>query len=184
MRILKIIGIAVAGIIALFLIAGLFLPSSFRVERSIEIAASPEVVFEQVVDFRNWPKWDPFTEQDRAAQLRFSDPSRGVGAKWSWQGEVIGTGSLTIREAVENKSVRSKLVSIAPRQWEGDDLWDFAPAANGTKVTWTSIGALNYPIARYIGLFTEGMLGPILEKGLANLKKHTESVQVELSSSN
>jgi hypothetical protein len=179
MKILKIIGIAVAGLIALFLIVTLFLPSSFRVERAVEINVPPEVVFGQVVNLPNWPKWDPFTEQEPAAKSTFNGEAGTIGSRWDWEGKVIGTGSLTVEEIVPNQSIRSKMVSVAPQPWVAMDNWRFEASANGTKVTWMIDGNLGYPVERIIGLFMEGMLGPTMEKGLSNLKKHSESVHAE-----
>jgi hypothetical protein len=180
MKILKIIGIIVGGLVALFLIVTAILPSSYRVERSIEINKPAEVIYQLVVNLPNWPKWDPFTEQEPSAKSSFSGESGTIGSRWDWEGKKIGTGSLTVEDIVPNQSIRSKMVSVAPQPWAATDNWRFEPTANGTKVIWTIEGSLSYPVERVIGLFMESMLGPICEKGLANLKKVSEE-QAETS---
>jgi len=184
MKILKIIGMIVGGLIALFLVVAAILPSSYRVERAIEINQPAEVIYSLVVNLPNWPKWDPFTEQEPAAKSTFTGESGTVGSKWNWEGKVIGTGSLTVEEIVPNQSIRSKMVSVAPQPWAATDNWKFEPTAAGTKVTWMVEGDLGYPVERVFGLFMESMLGPTFEKGLANLKKVSEQQTAAPASSN
>lgn len=174
MKILKIAGMIIGGLVALFLIVAAILPSSYSVERTIEINGPAELVYALVVNLPNWPQWDPFTEQEPGAKSVFSGAAGTVGSRWNWEGQVIGTGSLTIEEIVPNQSIRSKMVSVAPQPMVASDNWRFEPTAAGTKVTWTIKGNLGYPVERVFGLFVEGILGPTCEKGLANLKKVSE----------
>lgn len=175
MKILKIAGLVVGGLVLLFLLVAAILPSRYRVERSVEIARPAENIFPLVVELPNWPQWDPFTEQDSDAISSFSGTAGTVGAKWNWKGQVIGTGSLTVQEIDPNQSIRSKMVSVAPQPWVATDRWTFVPTSTGTKVVWAIEGNLGYPVERFFGLFMERMLGPTCEKGLANLKKLSES---------
>ncbi len=175
MKALKIIGMIVGGLIALFLIVAAILPASYRVERAIEINRPAEVIYELVVNLPNWPKWDPFTEQEPTAKYAYTGVEGTVGSSWMWEGkEKIGTGRLTIEEVVANQSVRSKLEFIAPQAMLAQDLWNLTPTDNGTKVTWAVTGELDYPVGRVFGIFMEGMLGPTFERGLANLKRVSE----------
>ena len=177
MNVLKKILIGLGALIALFLIVALFLPSSYSVERTIEINKSPQVVFEQVANFNNWLKWNPWSELDPSAKNTITGPVREVGSIWAWEGEKTGTGSLTIAKIEPNKSMQCKLVFTAPNQGEAIDSWRFEPTANGTKVIWHNEGELGYPLYRYFGLMMESsILGPQFEKGLANLKHLSESL--------
>lgn len=178
MKALKIIGIIIGGLVALFLIVAAILPSNYSVERSIEINEPAEVVYALVANLPNWPKWDPFTDQDPGAKSVFSGVAGTIGSKWNWEGEKVGIGSLTVEELVPNQSIRSKMVSVAPQPMEASDNWRFEPTANGTKVTWTIAGNLGYPVERVFGFFMESILGPTCEKGLANLKRVSEA-QIE-----
>ncbi len=60
----------------------------------------------------------------------------------------------------------------------GKGYWNFAQDGNDVKVTWgmkTNMGA--NPIARYIGLFMDGMVGPDFEKGLKTMEKEVKELQ-------
>ena len=54
MKILKNLLIIIVAIIALLLIVAVFLPSEYRVERSVEINKPAEEVYNYVADFNNF----------------------------------------------------------------------------------------------------------------------------------
>lgn len=175
MKALKIIGIVVGGLVALFLIVAAIAPASYRVERSIEINKPAEVIYQLVVNLPNWQKWEPFTEKEPTAKSTFAGEPGTIGSSWYWEGEKeIGVGRLTIEEVTPNQSIRSKLEFIAPQAMLAQDLWSFTLTDNGVKVTWAVTGELDYPVGRVFGFFMDNMLGPTFEKGLANLKKVSE----------
>jgi hypothetical protein len=177
MKILKISLMIVGVIVALFFLVAAILPSSYTVERSVEINKAPEVVFGQVADFNNYLKWNPWSKIEPMAKNTISGTQQEVGASWRWEGsDQIGKGSLTIEKIEPHKSIQSKLAFIAPYQSVASDNWTFEPIANGTKVTWHNTGELAYPMMRYMGLMFEGMLGPQFEQGLRDLKAQCEAL--------
>ncbi|MGD9897698.1 MAG: SRPBCC family protein [Calditrichaceae bacterium] len=176
MKILKLTLYVLAGIIALFLVVALFLPSDYRVERTISIEKPVSTVYNQVIDLRNWENWNPWTAMDPDANSVISGPGKGVGSKWAWEGKVLGTGYLNILEAEENKSIKSDLIFLEPQAMKSFDVWEFRPSGNGTQVVWANVGELDYPVGRYFGLFLDQMMGPDFEKGLKNLKQTCESM--------
>jgi hypothetical protein len=48
-----------------------------------------------------------------------------VGQKWSWQSEIIGSGSLTTQEILPSKYIESKLEYTAPRAMQSKDIRKF-----------------------------------------------------------
>ncbi len=175
MKVLKILLMAVGVLVALFFLVAAFLPASYAVERSIEINKAPEVVFEQVADFNNYLKWNPWSKTEPIAKNTITGTQKEPGASWMWEGDTVGAGSLTIEKIEPNKAIQSKLKFIKPFESEASDSWTFEPAANGTKVTWHNTGELAYPMMRYFGLGMEGMLGPQFEQGLQSLKELSEA---------
>ncbi len=176
MKALKIVLLAVGALAALFLVIAAFLPSNYAVERSIEISKAPEVVFGQVVDFNNYLKWNPWSKMEPNAKNTISGAQGEVGASWHWEGDTVGTGSLTIAKIEPNKMIQSKLAFLAPYQSEASDSWTFESTTAGTKVIWHNTGELPYPVMRYMGLMMEGMLGPQFEQGLRDLKAQCEAL--------
>ena len=179
MKALKIIGIVLLIIVALFLIIPLFMASSYSVERSTVIDRPVETVFPQVADFNNWVEWNPWSEMEPGSRNLVSGTPMSEGSSWSWEGEVIGSGTLTIVNLAPNRLIESELVFKAPMQGTADDSWQFAPTADGgTEVTWKNSGGLDYPVGRWFRPMVEAQLGGQFERGLANLKARCESMPV------
>jgi hypothetical protein len=172
---LKKIAYAVLAIVAVFLIVGALLPASYTVERSIEIAKPPAVVYRHVSDYNAWLEWSPWPKTEPTAKQTVTGEPGVVGMTWSWEGEQVGVGSMTLAAVDEGKSIHSKLVFKEPMTSEADDYVLLEPTENGTKVTWRNTGGLPYPVGRYFGLGVEGMLGPQFEEGLESLKALCES---------
>ena len=176
MKIIKGIFYFLIALVVLILIIGLFLPSSFNVERSVVINMPVDSVFKQVDDFNNYAQWNPWLPLDPEAKTQVSDPCSGVGAQWSWEGEIIGKGQLTRLEVDNNKFIRSKLIFDDKEDNPSYNYWKFETTDGGTKVTWGMEGDLDYPVGRFIGLLMDGMIGADFEKGLASLKMRAESM--------
>jgi hypothetical protein len=175
MKALKATLYIIIGIVTLFLIIALFLPSHSRVERTIVINQSAPVLFNYVLDFNNYKKWNPWSRMDPDAKGELSGEPGSIGQKWSWDGEIVGKGSMTMVEIIPNKMIKSKLEFKEPFEAWSWDLWSFQPVRGGTKITWANEADLDYPVGRYFGLFYDGMMGPDFEKGLKNLKEFTEN---------
>ena len=102
-----------------------------------------------------------------------------IGSGYSWEGDVIGSGKMTLNGFVENESVESTLEFFQPPMDPSNVYWKLEPVENGTKATWTNIGPIAYPVGRYVTLMMDSMLGPAFENGLNNLKAFCEKVEAE-----
>ena len=174
MKILKIIGFALLGLIALFLIVALFLPSTMHIERSIVIEKPVNEVYSKVADLTTFGKWNPWTEYEPTAKSSATGTPGQVGQVWSWEGKEVGSGNMTVTEVQENKLVKTKLLFTKPMEDESQSYWALEPQGNSTKVSWVFDDAADYPMGRWMGLMMGGMLGKDFDKGLSNLKKLSE----------
>ena len=177
MKVLRFILIILVCIIALIFIVALFLPSSYRVERSQEIAAPVETVFTKASNFWYRHSWDPWIAKDSTATSAVTGPTMAAGSVWSWEGKVIGKGQVLIEEVLHNTSIHSKILFYKPMEAEAEIYWSFDSTATGTKAHWAIEGGVGYPMGRYFGLLMENTIGPDFENGLANLKKLCEEDQ-------
>lgn len=175
MKILKIILWVVLGIIGVFLLVAVFLPSEYSVERSITIEKPAELVFSRVADFNYYNKWNPWSRTDPGIKTAVSGEPAKPGSKWEWDGELVGKGSMEILSLVEGKSILSKLTFFEPQQGEASDKWTFKPEGNGTEATWQLTGKAEYPVGRYFGLMMDNLLGNDFENGLKSLKELCEN---------
>ena len=123
MKVLKIILGIVVAVIALFLVVAAFLPSEVIVERSVVIEAPDSVIFNYITDFNNRTDWDPWFEMEPEAKVTLTEVTKGVGAGYAWEGEVIGSGDMVIDEVEKNKSIKSTIKFYTPQAGEGKVLW-------------------------------------------------------------
>lgn len=181
MKALKIIGIILFILLAAFLIIGLFLPKSSYTERSQQINAPAELVFEQVVNLRNWEAWSPFSEADTAMQVTYGDIVSGQGASYSWTGE-MGMGELSITGLEEYSRIDYAILFDGEKEAKGQ--WLLEETGEGLTLTWTfGVPELDYPLGRYYGLFLDAAMDPFMLSGLNKIKEIAEASALQPVSS-
>lgn len=176
----KTLTVVLLGLLALTAIlgvVGLFLPKTAAVERSIIVNAPQATVFALGNSFSRTHEWSPWREIDPDAQWRVDGPAMGVGATMSWisNNPRLGTGSEEITASEPYSSVTTAFDFGA--EGRAESIFALEPAQGATRVTWslsTDVG--RNIVSRYFGLTFDGMMGPYLEQGLANLKTFAESL--------
>ena len=175
MKIFVNILIAIGLIFGLVLVIGFFLPSEYACERSIEIDAPAEVVFDQVNDLEANRDWSPWEENDDTATFVYGPTTVGVGAWYEWEGDDVGQGRLTITTSERPRRIENDL--DFPGQETARGVWTFEETEGGVRVTWSVTGDVGpNPIARYFALLAEGVIGENFERGLENLKRVSEAM--------
>ncbi|KAA9346161.1 SRPBCC family protein [Adhaeribacter soli] len=182
MKLLKKLGLGFLGLLTLLIAVSFLLPGKVRVERSLVMKASAATTFEQVNTLKNWEKWSPWHQMDPNMKITYEGPEAGTGAKYSWVGEEMGTGSLTIAGSQPHQAIKTALnfgnmgTSFAE--------YKFETVGEGTKVTWAMESDTKdmpwqwYVPSKYMNLFMEDMLAADFDKGLANLKEVVEKLPV------
>jgi len=169
--------IALAVVLALFLVVVAAQPGEFRVERSAIVSAPAAAVFAHVNDFHRWEAWSPWGKLDPGMKTTFSGSAAGVGAIYYWIGnDKVGEGRMTIVESGQGTLVRIKLEFIKPFASTSDTAITFQPDGGGTRVAWVMSGPLGF-IEKAMCLFKnmDAVIGPDFEKGLAQLKAAAEA---------
>lgn len=176
MKPLKKVILAVLLVPVLILIGSLFLPSRYRVERSLEMRAKADVLFAQLSALKNWTNWTAWTVAKYPdMQVSFSGPESGTGATYTWDGKSTGHGVLKLTRAEPEKGIGYDL-AFDHGKYVSKGAIEYVPAGDGLKVTWTNEGDLGWnPISRFFGLLMDRMMGPDFEEGLRNLKQKTEA---------
>ncbi|WP_409328857.1 SRPBCC family protein [Trujillonella humicola] len=150
---------------------------TYTVQRSTTIAAPPERVYAEIVDFRRWTAWSPWEDVDPAMRREYSGAESGVGAVYAWSGNrKAGAGRMTVVDAAEPSRVRIDLVFEKPFRARNDITFAITPDAAGSAVTWTMVGRRTLAV-RLMGVVKsmDAMVGPDFEKGLARLKAAAEA---------
>jgi uncharacterized protein YndB with AHSA1/START domain len=152
--------------------------NTYTVERSATIAAEPQRIYDQIVDFRKWMAWSPWEDLDPNQQRTFSGAESGPGAKYAWSGNrKAGRGRMEITKAQQPDEVQIALDFEKPFKSSNTIQFRLTPEAPGqTRVRWTMTGPKTLG-TKIMGLFSsmDKMIGPDFEKGLARLKDAVEA---------
>ena len=177
MKIIKWTLLGIVGLLVLFFVVGFLLPKDVRVERSTEIEASPQAVFEMVSDFRQFNRWQPWAQIDPDTRYEFEGPATGAGSRMKWYSDhpEVGDGTQEIIESVPYSKVSTSLDFGLQGTAIADYLID--ETEGGSTLTWTlETNMGGNPVMGYLALMMDGMVGTAYEHGLANLKEILEAV--------
>jgi uncharacterized protein YndB with AHSA1/START domain len=174
MKWFKRILIGLVALALLFAVVGLALPSHFRIERSVTIAAPAEKVYPLIAAPAEWKRWSVWNQRDPDMRIEYGGPAAGAGARWSWRSETEGNGEMQFTEAVPGQRLAYRL-SFPELGMHSSGLLRIEPEARGVRVSWSNEGEMGAsPVNRWFGLFMDRLVGPDFEAGLANLKRLAE----------
>lgn len=169
------------ALVVIVVIAGAvvyFLPNNYSLSNSIEINRPAPLVYQQVADFNKWGAWSPWKEKEPDAKVTVEGTPGIEGHKMSWEGRQVGKGHMVLTAYGENESLVCTDFFEKPFQSTAKDYWVFEEQGGKTKVTWISAGGLKFPFGRLAGLRMEQLVGDPERKGLANLKKVCEAMEI------
>jgi hypothetical protein len=148
---MKIIKLGIISVIVFaILISGfsLFFPSHIRISKAVNINADRTIVAQQVKDTANWKKWYPGAD---SVQL-----------------------VVTITSATDSVVTADSKIAGQRKAVSGWNIFD-AGVPNTITVQWYMDFHLGWlPWEKFSGLLLEKRYGPVMEKGLENLKKLVE----------
>ena len=152
-------------------------PNDYEFNRSKIINAPTPVVYDVVNDFKEWPRFSPWIEQDTNAVLTFNDKTSGVGAGYSWEGEILGIGSAKTVDVLNNKTIKQEIEFVKPFESNSNINWDFEQVEEGTKVTWNMNGKQDFMTKMYVAFAgsIEKNTAPDFERGLFKLDSIIQS---------
>lgn len=174
MKALKIILLVIVFLAALFFIGGMLLPKTYHVNRSISINAPASVVYNNIADFNNFLKWNPWYKMEPAAKIKIGGTASQPGHFYTWEGEETGTGQMLIKNTVPEKLIDIELKFIKPFESTANTKFQLDATGNSTLVTWIMEGENKSSMERWIGLGMNNMIGGDFESGLKELKSLSE----------
>lgn len=145
-------------------------PNSYEVTRERIIEAPSAIIYDNLIDFKNWESWSPWLEKNPNSKVTYPQLTNGVGGSFSWEDD-DGIGSMKTVSTSPNISIE--------QQMQFDDFepsniyWTFEPSSDGkTNVSWKMKGD-NIPFMfKAYSIFSGGfekMIGPDFERGLEKL---------------
>lgn len=167
----------IVALVIIYLILCIAGPAETKVQRSVDINASAEVIKEKIVDLKFFhDKWSPWTEKDPQMQVTFTGEPGKEGSKMAWisNKKEVGKGSMTY-----NYTHGDTVAFTLHFDDYGDSKIYHVVNATGektSKVTWVMESKAPF-MARAMMLFMnmDKMIGPDFEKGLKKLKTAVES---------
>lgn len=178
MKTLKKIGLVFLIIIAILLIAALFISKEVNYEKSISINAPIEVVWENVNSLADLDQWSPWNDYDPNMKKEMTGIDGTVGASQSWESNVeeVGKGSQTIAKIEEPFLFETTLKFYTPYESEAKAYIKLVEENGRTNVTWGFGSEMPYPF-NLMKLFmnTEEMMDKDWNNGLTKLKTLCEN---------
>ena len=167
------IGIVILGM----LILGAVEPKDVEVVRHTVINAPKEVVFDQMVRFKNWPVWSPWSKLDTSMKNTFTGPDGQAGSIYHWSGNEKITGEVEIKnESVSGSKMNFSFKLIKPSESLTKGYLEARDSAGLTIATFSFTNHFDYPWnAMVIFMDLEKIMGKDLVKGLDNLKTYCEA---------
>ncbi|MFT7776093.1 SRPBCC family protein [Roseateles sp.] len=152
-------------------------PDEFRVERRARIAAPADQVWPLISELRSFNRWNPYERKDPLLKSQYGGAASGVGSRYAWESDKVGSGSLEITGQQAGRAVQLKLDFVKPFEAHNQAEFALRPTADGaTEVRWTMSGPANFA-AKLMGVFIDmdKMVGSDFEDGLRNLRQIAEA---------
>lgn len=175
MTVLRRILIVLAALAVVLAAVPALLPSSYHVERAIEIRATPETIHALVGDLNAWERWTPWRDADPSIRTTV-DVASGRGAHQTWTAE-SGGGELTLTSCDARAGITYD-ASFDGGTYTSNGAIRYVPSGDSTTVTWTMDGEAKGWLGRYFVAMTDRMVGPSFERGLATLRTVAEDASL------
>lgn len=177
MKRLKKIVLVFIGLVAILLVAALFIPTEKVVKRTIIISRNQLETFTYVKNLKNQEKYGVWWKADPNMKITSTGTDGTVGYIHAWKStnEQVGQGQQRIIKIVESPNqsrMDIELTFIKPfKSVAPSFMTTEALSTNKTRVSWAITSKMPYPM-NLIGavMNMEKMLGDDLNQGLKNLK--------------
>lgn len=145
-------------------------PNSFEVSRTRTIKAPAAVVYNNVIDFKNWEAWSSWAESDPDLKISLSEQTKGINGSYFWEDD-DGVGTMTTTDATPYESIKQTMqISDFP---SSNVQWEFKSNDDGsTNVTWDISGKdlpFTFKIFSVLMGGMEKQIGPHYERSLEKL---------------
>lgn len=174
MKILKVLGVIILAVIIIVLVGSLFLPKTYSVNRTTLIKANDSTIYQNVANFNEFVKWNPWSKMEPSAKVTISGPVAQPNHLSQWNGDKTGNGQMLIKSTNPNQMVDIELKFIKPFESIANTRFDIIPQGDSTKVVWTMSGENKGILDKWMGLMMDKMIGKDFEDGLKYLKEKSE----------
>jgi hypothetical protein len=189
-RVLELI-VALIIVAVVAVVAGVVMPSSGHVERSLVVGKDFRQVYDVLSNFRRFPEYSLLHATDPQVQFTQSGKAFGPGAEISWTGdaEKAGNGKLSLAsenptfDKIDSTTTQATIVWNLDSNWHGDDkhftltLERQGRGGKLTKLTWAYDVSYGWNLVnRYSNLYIHGDPDAFIQFSLNNLQNVLASV--------
>lgn len=141
-------------------------PSDFTVKSEKTIAIPKSKLFLFVNDFKNWEYWYPSLKDKSDTKIAISETSFGEGASIKWKDNTISTSLLFGKDSIYQLEKNE--------EQEYTTHWTFKEVKEGTTVTWSIKGKMNFTekMNAFLNGSTESYFISKIEEGLENINNY------------
>jgi hypothetical protein len=173
--------IAIALVLAIFLVVGVLLPSHRYVRNTTETSRPLPVVYDFLSGFRRFKDWTPLHAEDPKIQLNVSGPENGVGAQLDYTSNnpLIGSGTWHVTDAVPGQKI---IMSVTNKDYGNDKVMSFRFKKVGNQKLSVEISQ-EYEVdygwnlfGRYAGLYVTRSIGDPMKRGLTNISTQLAAI--------
>ncbi len=134
----------------------------YTVRRERLIKAPQNLIYQQIADLKNWPKWAPWKDKDSLIKFEFSASTKKEG---DYVRFIDNDGN---PQKITNLTLRPD--SLILQDMSGGDQsqtlkWTLKPTEKGVKLTWSITGDL-HPMQRLFNQKMDPLVGPFMSRGL------------------
>lgn len=174
MKILKRILLFIAALVAIALIAALFVPKEMKAEREIIINKPKQQVFDYIKYVKNQDNYSKWNRMDPAMKKTYAGTDGTVGFTYAWDSEKgdVGKGSQAITGIKDGERLDCDLHFLKPFESKAKTYMATAAVNDSTtKVTWAFDSKMPYPFnLMKVFMNMEKAIGNDFSTGLSNLK--------------
>lgn len=179
MKILKKIAIIIGIIVAIPLVAAIFIQKEYNVVRTININQPKQVVFDYIKMLKNQNQYSKWSNMDPNMKKTYkgTDGTVGFVSAWDSQLDSVGAGEQEIKKIIEGEKIEFELHFIRPFESVEQAFMSTKAVSDATtEVQWGFNGHFAYPMNfALLFLDIETMIGNDLDTGLKKLKANLEN---------
>ena len=130
--------LTIAGALVLFLGYGFYQASKLQeihIQKKVDIKATLQSTFDNVVYFKNFTKWSPFYEEDPQQKTQIKGTDGAVGAQFHWEGNKgKDLGYQEIKQITPLKNIKMECTIEKPFKAQPKFEYSFTKTNSGVQV--------------------------------------------------
>ncbi len=167
--------IVIAGIIALLLLAAIFMRKQYSIQREIIIDAPLQTVFDYLKQLKNQDYFNKWVMVDPDMKKDFTGTDGTIGFIYGWNGnKKAGEGEQEITAMEDGRFINTEVRFKRP--FPGIAYANYVTAyisEKQTKIIWSNTSAMKYPMNIMVSMI-ENMLAKDMDTSLHTLKEILE----------